>query len=78
VILKAYNKWCIKVLDKFIGMIAISIYDKENQKLISITDREGITPFYYYFKDGLFMFTSEIKSFYENSRTQNYKILGCN
>ena len=67
VILKAYRKWGIKAVDKFNGMFAIVIYDKKEEKLILIRDRAGIKPFYYYFKDGLFMFASELKSFHQNS-----------
>ena len=67
VILKAYHKWGIKAVDKFIGMFAIAIYDKSQQKMIFVRDRAGVKPFYYYNKDGLFMFASELKSFHENS-----------
>jgi asparagine synthase (glutamine-hydrolysing) len=67
VILKAYHKWGIKAVDKFNGMFAISIYDKESEKLILIRDRTGIKPYYYYNKNNLFMFSSELKSFYEHS-----------
>ncbi|MGJ0321443.1 asparagine synthase (glutamine-hydrolyzing) [Aliarcobacter cryaerophilus] len=66
VILKAYHRWGIKAVDKFIGMFAIVIYDKKNQKLIFIRDRAGVKPLNYYFKDGLFMFSSELKSFHEH------------
>ncbi len=57
VILKAYHHWGIKAVDKFIGMFAIVIYDKEVQKLIFIRDRAGVKPLNYYFKDGLFLFS---------------------
>jgi asparagine synthase (glutamine-hydrolysing) len=66
VILKAYHKWGIKAVDRFNGMFAISIYDKENEKLIFIRDRAGVKPFYYYWKNDLFLFASELKSFYEH------------
>ena len=66
VILKAYHKWGIKAVDKFNGMFAILIYDKKNEQLILIRDRSGIKPYYYYFKDGLFMFSSELKSFHQS------------
>lgn len=66
VILKAYHKWGINAVDRFNGMFAIAIYDKENNKLIFIRDRAGVKPFYYHFNDGLFMFASELKSFYEH------------
>ncbi|MGJ0298309.1 asparagine synthase (glutamine-hydrolyzing) [Aliarcobacter cryaerophilus] len=68
VILKAYHHWGIKAVDKFIGMFAIVIYDKEAQKLIFIRDRAGVKPLNYYFKDGLFLFSSEIKSFHQHSK----------
>ena len=68
VILKAYHKWGIKAVDKFIGMFAIVIYDKKNQKLTFIRDRAGVKPLYYYFKDGLFLFASELKSFHKHPR----------
>jgi len=66
VILKAFHHWGIKAVDKFIGMFAIVIYDKEVQKLIFIRDRAGVKPLNYYFKDGLFLFSSELKSFHEH------------
>lgn len=68
VILKAYHCWGIKSVDKFIGMFAIVIYDKENEKLILIRDRAGVKPLNYYFKNGLFMFSSELKSFHEHPK----------
>ena len=70
VILKAYHKWGIKAVDKFNGMFAILIYDKKNEQLILIRDRTGIKPYYYYFKNGLFMFSSELKSFHKSSLFQ--------
>ena len=70
VILKAYDKWGIDCIHKFIGMFAIVIYDKKNQKVILVRDRVGVKPLYYYFYDGLFMFASELKSFHKN---QNFK-----
>lgn len=66
VILKAYHKWGIKAVDKFIGMFSISIYNKEKQQLIFIRDRAGVKPFYYYYHNDLFLFSSELKSFHEH------------
>lgn len=70
VILKAYHKWGIKAVDRLNGMFAICIYDKQSQKLTLVRDRAGVKPYYYYHKDGLFMFASELKSFHENSGFQ--------
>jgi len=41
VVLKAYHKWGIKAINKFIGMFAIAFYDKSNQTLTIIRDRTG-------------------------------------
>lgn len=68
VILKAYHKWGIKAVDKFNGMFAISIYDKENEKLVFIRDRAGVKPFYCYNENDLFLFSSELKSFYKHNQ----------
>jgi len=65
VILKAFHKWGIKAVDKFNGMFAIAIYDKLKGKITLIRDRTGIKPLYYYQKDNLFLFGSELKSFYQ-------------
>jgi len=61
VILKAYHKWGIKAVDKFIGMFAIAIYDKTNQTITLIRDRVGVKPLYYYFDKKDFVFASELK-----------------
>lgn len=67
VILKSYHQWGIKAVDKFNGMFAITIYDKKVNKLIFIRDRAGVKPFYYYKKDTLILFSSELKSFHKHS-----------
>lgn len=66
VILKSYHKWGIKAIDKFNGMFAIAIYDKRDYKLIFIRDRAGVKPFFYYKKDNLILFSSELKSFHKH------------
>ena len=64
VIIKAYHKWGVKAVDKFNGMFSIAIYDNINDKLVLIRDRAGVKPLYYYKFDNLFLFASELKSFY--------------
>lgn len=66
VILKSYHQWGIKSVDRFNGMFAITIYDKKANKLIFIRDRVGVKPFYYYKKDSLILFSSELKSFHKH------------
>jgi asparagine synthase (glutamine-hydrolysing) len=62
VILHAYAEWGSAALQKFIGMFAFAIYDEAQQKLFACRDRAGVKPFFYYWKDGLFLFGSELKA----------------
>ncbi|HGS4462847.1 TPA: asparagine synthase (glutamine-hydrolyzing) [Vibrio metschnikovii] len=66
VILKAYHKWGIEAVHRFNGMFAIAIFDSQAQTLTLIRDRAGVKPLYWYQKDGLLMFASELKSFHEH------------
>ncbi|MGL1888642.1 MAG: asparagine synthase (glutamine-hydrolyzing) [Reichenbachiella sp.] len=65
VIIKAYAQEGLACVDKFIGMFAIVIYDKKEQKIHLIRDRAGVKPINYYWKDNTFLFSSEFKSFHE-------------
>jgi len=62
VVLKSYEEYGPKCLQKFNGMFAIAIWDEEKKELFLARDRIGIKPLYYYFKDGILIFGSEIKS----------------
>jgi asparagine synthase (glutamine-hydrolysing) len=68
VIIHSYAQWGEKCIDRFIGMFAFVIYDTQNNTVYCVRDRAGIKPFFYYFKDGLFLFSSEIKSFHKHPR----------
>ena len=62
VLLKAYHKWgreCVKYLK---GMFAFAIWDEIEQMLFCVRDRFGMKPFYFYHKNNLFAFASEIKA----------------
>jgi asparagine synthase (glutamine-hydrolysing) len=63
VILKAFSVWGIRAVDKFIGMFSFVLYDKQKRKIYLCRDRVGVKPLYYYQKNGLFLFGSELKSF---------------
>jgi asparagine synthase (glutamine-hydrolysing) len=67
VILKAFHAWGVKCVDKFRGMFAFSIFDSDEEKIYIFRDRAGVKPLYYYTNDNLFLFGSELKSFYEHS-----------
>ena len=62
VILKAYEQWDIKFLDKLNGMFALAIYDSVKKKLFGARDRAGVKPFYYSQSGSSLIFGSEIKS----------------
>ena len=63
VILHGYEEYGKKVLDRLRGMFAFIIWNKGTKELFGARDIFGIKPFYYYKKDGEFLFGSEIKSF---------------
>jgi asparagine synthase (glutamine-hydrolysing) len=67
VILYAYKEWGIKCIDRFIGMFAFVIHDIPANQLFLVRDRAGVKPLYYYVKNEIFIFSSELKSFHESS-----------
>lgn len=66
VILKGYDCWGIDVVNKFIGMFAIALYDRRKEQVIFIRDRAGVKPLYYYWKNQLLLFGSELKALYQH------------
>lgn len=61
-ILNGYIEWGEKLLQKMVGMWAIAIWDNQEKTLFAARDRIGIKPFYYHYRNGKFIFGSEIKS----------------
>jgi asparagine synthase (glutamine-hydrolysing) len=68
VILHAFSQWGRECVHRFIGMFAFVILDIQTQEIICVRDRAGIKPFFYYYKDGLFLFSSELKAFHKHPR----------
>jgi asparagine synthase (glutamine-hydrolysing) len=66
VILHAWRQWGEKAIDRCRGMFSIALYDEKSDELILIRDRAGVKPLFYYWRDGLFLFASELKSFHEH------------
>lgn len=62
VIVHAYQQWGEGALDRFNGMFAFAIWDKERQELFLARDRYGIKPLYYALCGSTFLFGSEIKA----------------
>jgi len=65
VILKAFHRWGFSAVHKFRGMFAFALWNKKDKRLILCRDRIGVKPLYYYYKNGLFMFVSELKAFHK-------------
>ncbi len=65
VILASYDKWGEECVNRFNGMWAFSIHDKEKNILFCSRDRFGIKPFYYTEVNNKFIFGSEIKQLLE-------------
>jgi asparagine synthase (glutamine-hydrolysing) len=66
VILKSFHEWGYEAVKRYRGMFAFALWDKNSQILRLCRDRVGVKPLYWYLKDDLFMFASELKSFHKN------------
>lgn len=62
VVLNAYARYGKKSLDLFEGMYAYTIYDKDKGIVFSARDRLGKKPFYYFFNNNEFIFSSELSA----------------
>ena len=61
VIIAAYLKWGIRCVERFNGMYAIALYDRDKQDIYLVRDRIGKKPLYYWYEDGNLVFASELK-----------------
>lgn len=61
VIIAAYLKWGISCVERFNGMFAIALFDKETGELFLIRDRIGKKPLYYWLDGDNIVFASELK-----------------
>lgn len=62
VILAAYTRWGVGMLERFDGMFAFALWDAREGRLLCARDPLGVKPFYYAWQDGLFAFASETRA----------------
>ena len=63
VIVHAWEEWGEQCVDRFRGMFAFGLWDRNRQALFLARDRLGIKPLYYALLDnGQFIFSSELKA----------------
>jgi asparagine synthase (glutamine-hydrolysing) len=65
VLLNSYIEYGESCVEKFNGMFAFVIYDREKQTVFGARDRFGIKPLYYFLDEEKFVFASEIKPILE-------------
>ena len=77
VVLASYDRWGSDCVNRFNGMWAFALYDKQKEIIFCSRDRFGIKPFYYTRIKNRFIFGSEIKQLLEfySERFVNRKIL---
>ena len=63
VILRAYEEWGDRCVERFNGMWAFALWDGRRRRLFCARDRFGVKPFYYRWDGGRFAFASEPKAF---------------
>ena len=61
VMLKAYDAWGLDAVKRFRGMFAFALWDRRERQLVLCRDRAGVKPLYWFHKNGVFMFASELK-----------------
>ena len=64
VLLKLFELYGTKILNRLNGMFAFVIWDKKERKLTAIRDRMGVKPLYYTFYNETFYFASEQKALF--------------
>ena len=61
VIIAAYLKWGLSCVNRFNGMFAIALFDREEKAVWLIRDRIGKKPLYYWYEQEELVFASELK-----------------
>ena len=68
VVVHAYEEWGNGCVERFDGMFAFAIWDRPRRRLFLARDRYGVKPLYWYLRNGVFVFASEIKAILAHPR----------
>jgi asparagine synthase (glutamine-hydrolysing) len=68
VLLHAYEEWGVECVSRFNGMFAFGVYDRRSNEIVLARDRYGVKPLYWYHRNGVFLFASEIKALLQYPR----------
>lgn len=79
VILASYIKWGKSCVSHFNGIFSFAIWDNLDKTLFIARDPIGIKPLYYFYNEGKFIFSSEIKAIleYPIKRVLNIEAMNC-
>lgn len=64
VLLYALVEWGSRGLERFRGMFAFALFDRQEMSLLLGRDRAGVKPLFFYSDGSLFAFASELKAFH--------------
>jgi asparagine synthase (glutamine-hydrolysing) len=62
VVLRAFMKWGLACMQRFVGMFAFAVHDRDTDTVTLVRDRFGIKPLYYARTDRFILFGSELKA----------------
>ena len=68
VVLAALRQWGTEALQRFNGMFALALWDREEERLLLSRDRLGIKPLYVHRADDAIIWSSEIRSLLASGR----------
>jgi asparagine synthase (glutamine-hydrolysing) len=71
VVLNSFVEWGEKCVERFVGMWAFVIHDKQENTLVLSRDRYGVKPLYFYQRGSYFAFASEIKALLKLSKVDS-------